>query len=121
MTVVIGCTRKPTPEEAGRLLTKQAASRFNVSTFECREGEKQWDYVCQVRHQPTAAESREVRPLTQRVGVVIAPQIYKGEPLFMKSVLPGEGPIPSRDEYSTWLRQVTQEAERKAAANRRTP
>jgi|SRR6185503_10257064 len=121
LTVAIGCTRKPTPEEVARLLTKRGSKMFYVSTYECREGEKQWDYLCQVRHQPTPAADRFSRPLTQRVGIVLAPQTYKGEPLFGESTIPGEGPIPSRDEYPTWLRQVTQEAERKAAANRRTP
>jgi len=119
MTVAIGCVRRPTPEEAGRLLSKRKTDRFQVATFECREGEKQWDYICQAKYEPTPAADRFTRPLTQRVGIFLMPQTYKGEPLFGLSGIPGDGPIPSRDEYSTWLRQRNQDAERKAAANRR--
>ena len=123
MTVAIGCTRQPPAEEAGPVRTEQKSSKLYVSTFTCREGEKQWHYICRVRHQPTPAGYAAFRPsrtFEQRVGVLIV-GTYKGKLLFSTSPFPGEGPIPSLDEYPTWMRQVTQEAERKVDANRRTP
>src|SRR5688572_9382671 len=77
-TVVIGCTKEPTPEEAARLRTKHGSSRFTVSTVECRKGEKQWDYVCQVKHRPTSAADRFSKPLEQRVGALLPRKSTKG-------------------------------------------
>jgi hypothetical protein len=123
MALLAGCTRKPAPEEAARLLEKQGANNYLVSQYRCRDGEKQWDFVCDVWHVPTELGIRQsLRPLAGRVGITIG-GMYKGEPLFSASNLPSDGPIPSRDEYATWLRRVNAEAEAKhqANANRRSP
>jgi hypothetical protein len=101
MTVAVGCTRKkPTPEEAGRLLSKRGSNWAYSATFVCREGEKQgeWDYLCQARFEPTPAADRFSKPLIQRVGVVLTDQTYKGEPLLVTTTFPFEGPIPSLAE-----------------------
>lgn len=113
MTVAGGCTPRPTAEEAGRLLSKQRTNIASVPTFVCRDGEKQWDYICQVTHQPTPMSIRQgVKPSADRVGVLIYGS-YRGEPQFSTSSIPGDGPIPSLDEYPAWSRRRTAEAERK--------
>ena len=118
MTVITGCTRKPTVEEAEGLLREHFSNSFSIPEFECRDGEKDWDYLCQVRHQPTPAAVRQgVRTRVERVGVTIG-GAYRGAPLFSLSTFPGEGPIPSRAEYPAWLRQVSEEAVRRLSANR---
>jgi hypothetical protein len=102
--VATGCERKLTPAEAEQLLTEQYSQRSPATHevhFQCRDGEADWLFVCQLQFTPTARGIQQgVRQQpAQRVGITRM-GTYQGKPVLRYKVLPSEGAIPSEAELS---------------------
>jgi hypothetical protein len=94
-----GCNQKQKPKavEVERLLHEQSSHRFYTAHYTCQQGEGDWEYICQVRFEPTAlSKGRRIR---QRVGIRLA-GYYEDKPQFAESVLPDDNSVPTLEELS---------------------
>ena len=93
-----GCARKLTPQdvEKGLLaLEIQSPLQTRVASFQCRYGERDWEYICLARYEPTPLGlSRGHKLLVQKQGIRDA-FLYKGKLGGAITVLPDEGLTPS--------------------------
>ena len=115
---VAGCAEEElTPQQAEVALAKSYSNQFSTAHFSCKNGERGWLYLCDVRHEPTPVSVKQgVKPTVQRVGVVRI-GTHRGEPAFSWSVLPDQGAIPSREEFGSpaWAARRRAEADAYAA------
>ena len=119
-----GCSRKLTPEEVeGGLLALEnhnprSPQQTRIGSFQCRYGERDWEYICQARWEPTPlGVSRGLKLLVQKIGIRNA-FLYEGKLGGGISVLPDEGPTPSRAELEAMIKQ---EAARATEKQRQRP
>lgn len=109
-----GCGRELTLQQVEDLLHDQHSNQSSTSYFDCRDGEGDWEYICQVRHEPTPQSVRQgVRPSVQTVGVRIV-GTYLGTPQFATSVLPDEGPTLSIEELADLRKEEAAKAAEKS-------
>jgi hypothetical protein len=85
---------RASPQEAAEWL---AASSKGVR-YECRDGEGGWDYICDEYHTDHKGVLRR-----QRIGVI---QRYSTG---RRSILPAEGPVPSRHAHDQQIEQLLRE------------
>ena len=111
LLLIVGCaTRGMSPANVAKLVTHIASvNSFNrvMSHYECTGPQRDWDYICEVRHDPGPGSSG--KPTSQRVGLTLAmkscdsptcrPEV-RGKPVFNESILPKDGPVPSKAELS---------------------
>lgn len=111
--VSFSCARKLTPEQVEQgLLALEKQSPLNqsplrpwVASFQCSYGERDWEYICMARYEPTPLGiSRGHKLLVQKQGIRNA-FLYEGKLGGSISVLPDSGPTPSSAE----LRVITQQ------------
>jgi DNA uptake protein ComE-like DNA-binding protein len=108
------CNRKLSPQDVEKLLADLYNTRpYQTATasYQCTDGEGDFDYICQARYEPTPLGTRQgVKTVTQRIGLTHA-GLYGGKLGGASMVLPAEGPVPSieqlratqRDEYRKLL------------------
>ena len=121
LLLLVGCaTKRMSPANVAKLLTHiDSVNSFNgaMSHYECTGPQRDWDYICDVRYDPQPGSSR--KPTIQRVGLTLAmkscegPECrpeYRGKPVFNRSVLPEDGPVPSRAELSEWIKAQAENA-----------
>jgi hypothetical protein len=117
MAAASGCA--PTPrdvEEAykafhGRTLPSHLHHTSVITFLECREGERDWQFICRIQTEPTAwGLVQRNKPQTRRFGLRNV-QPYRGRPFGIETALPLEGPIPSRAEVREMSRQETARVE----------
>jgi hypothetical protein len=108
---------RATPQKVAKLMEdRQHSSRHSgngLEYWECRDGERDWDYICSVRYEPSASNTRPGAKIeVRKVGVKVGLGYYKNSGM-PTSVLPDEGPILSATELSAYRKE---EALRRNAA-----
>ena len=119
----VGC-RWATPEQMANTLREwdeQArTSKAYSNSYECRVGEQDWDYICQVTMVPTLDGLRhggkfQVRKLGLKLNRGSVISLLEGDPVYDQAYLPDEGPAPSSQELHA---QRDAEYARLVAANK---
>ena len=112
---VSGCNGQPSLQEAEAILAKTYSNTSATASFKCRDGERDWLYICQVRTEPTPMGTRAgIKPTTVDRVAVRSMGYYRGRPVLSYHVLPDDGPILSQAEHQSWQNDVM--ARRKAEA-----
>ncbi len=111
---VAACRQKVTPQEvAAQLNNDPHVDLFSIKHYTCQDGQGDWDYICEVRYEPTAISvQRGEKPRVRRVGLRVMGH-YRGKLSFGETVLPDYGPAPSANDLMT-----ARKAEAAAAAER---
>ena len=109
LLLIAACATKGLPpSNVATLLNHQPAVNGITSRFTCTGPQRDWDYICEVQHFPRPGSSSS-NPISQRVGLTLmmrscnSPQCrpeFRGKPVFSESVLPSDGPVPSKAELS---------------------
>ena len=109
-----GCTGKLTPQQAAPLLEASVQKNWPGSHFECQDGERGWEYICQVRHLESTGRPGERIEIVERMGALKL-GYYQGTPQFTVVSLRGQGPVPSVEEFSAQRKALLAEHAKKAA------
>jgi hypothetical protein len=117
MFVVTGCNGKPSLEEAEALLTKTYSNTSATMSFKCRDGERDWLYICQFRMEPTPKGTKAgIKPTTVERVAIRSMGNYQGRPVLVYRALPDDGPILSQAEQEAWNNVVMAQRKAEAAA-----
>jgi hypothetical protein len=117
------CARRLPPQEVATRLEERARTRAAaiplavLESWECGEGERDWDYICHVRLESSAmTRGRGVEPWVQKVGLKIWGS-FDGAPSLQLSRLPDDGPTLSEAELLVYRQEQAARDDAVAANN----
>ena len=111
VVALAGCAQKDDAETL-RTFHAQLNKAFGHE-YECTSGDGDWAYICEAVGVPVDA-AHPTRLTSRRVGAYVYGE-YQGRRVFAPLLLPGSGPIPTREQAMALLRK------QQSVENRRDP